>query len=83
MKKTDFDRAGELQRVGLMGDNQTLANHGIEPCSEEAGPFYLAWIRTDLVLLVSLLASLTAYARALVALLAIIAAMLAYLVFFR
>ncbi len=55
MKKSPLDIAGQVQKDGLIKDNQYLKALGIDPASPEASPHYLGWIRTDLVIVVSLL----------------------------
>ena len=57
--------AAEVQRSGLIRNNDELASHGIAPCTVEAIPHYLAWTRTDLALSVAILGLIANDARSL------------------
>jgi len=58
-----------------------LSEKGIEPFTPEAVPSYLAWIRQDLVLAISLLNGIATYAKYAALLLAVIAVILIYRAF--
>ncbi len=55
MTKTYMEHAAQIQQQGYERDKYNLASDGIKPATVEAMPHYAAWMRTDLVLAVSLL----------------------------
>lgn len=70
--------AGKLQDRIIDDDINALHRSGVEPFTHDASPHYLAWIRQDQVLVVSLLNTIAGYARFSLILLAIITAIVVY-----
>jgi uncharacterized protein YybS (DUF2232 family) len=83
MKSSPIEIASEVQRTGLIRDNEELEQKGISPVTEEAVPYYTAWTRTGVALASALLAliatdtrELVKYAKLITVLLAMIAIVL-------
>ena len=58
MVQSPLEIAGQVQQIGLAGDNETLANNGILPVTNDAMPYYAAWTRTDIALSAALLSGI-------------------------
>jgi len=63
MPTFELNRATVLQDRVIIADLDLLRKDGIERFSQEALPYHVMWTRQDIVLVVSLLTSIAAYAR--------------------